>query len=86
MREVAYLADATGSNCFLLDCRIDKKIIYAVFAFWVPKLQGQLLLSNKWGDRVILEVPKFVWELESHDCLYKAEYPIIEVMYGNANG
>jgi hypothetical protein len=74
--------DRGGGRCFFVDCEIRKKVIKVEFAYWFPRIRGSLLLSNDRGDRLLMEVPKFVWEMESRDFLYQAEYPILEFYHG----
>jgi hypothetical protein len=76
---IDYLADHRGGNlCFFMDCEIVGRNIKAEFAYWHPKQRGLIGLINQQGDRVVIEVPEFVWDLDHEEFLYKAEYPITE--------
>jgi hypothetical protein len=80
---IDYLADIRGGNlCFFLDCEITGRSIKAEFVYWSPKQRGEIGLINVNGDRVVIDVPEFVWDLDREEFLYKAEYPIKEY-YGN---
>jgi hypothetical protein len=74
-----YFADIAGdgSRCFLMDCELTGQSIRAVFAYWAAKQRGEVMLGNERGDRIIINIPEFVWDLKNDEFLYKAEYPIL---------
>lgn len=73
-----FFADISGGSlCYLLSCEVSGQTIKAVFAYWAAKQRGEMHLQNERGERIIIAVPAFVWELKSDEFLYKAEYPIL---------